>query len=173
MSMRNVVGVLEDDPDRLWSTFASAVALAERERARLTLVKTLETGKVYVWCVPFAAGGVYIPPEEDPGVQAGRLLARAAEFVPMEIPVTTQVLGLDTERDLRRLIGSGAYDAMVADERFLRHRRKLRRDCRRAVVEIVGVTATPHPHAGSATRLSAATAVGDSATSPAARFSTR
>jgi hypothetical protein len=145
MSMRNVVGVLEDEPDRLWSTFASAVELADRERARLTLVKTLETGRAYVWCVPFGAGSVYLPPDEDPGVHAGRLLARAAEFVPMEIPVTTLVLGLDTERDLRRLISRGDYDAVVANERFLRHRRKLRRDCRRAVVEIVAVAATVRP----------------------------
>ncbi len=142
MSMRNVVGVLEDRPDRMWSTFHAAVELAGRDHARLTLVKTYETGHLYSWCTPFATS-VYLPLDEDPQVHAGRLLARAAEFVPMEIPVTTMVLGLETERDLRRLLGTGGYGAVVADERFLRRARKLRRECARANIATFGVHALP------------------------------
>jgi hypothetical protein len=141
MSMRNVVGVLEDQPDRLWSTFFAAVALADREHARLTLVKTYEPYPTFIWCGAFVA---YIPPAEDAEVRAGRLLARAAEFVPIEIPVTTMVLGLHTERELRRLIQSAGYDALVAEERLLRRSKRLRRDCACAGVETVVVHATAH-----------------------------
>ena len=144
MSMRNVLGVLEDPDDRLWSTFAAAVALADAERARLTLVKTYTAGHLCMWCGPFAAGGIYVPPDsEDPQATAGRALARAAEFVPMEIPVTTMVLGLETERELRRLVERGAYDALVASDELWRHSRRLRRECQRDGVEIVGVTPGP------------------------------
>jgi hypothetical protein len=140
MSMRNVLGVLEDKSDRLWSTFEAAVALADEQRARLTLVKTRDSRQLGRWCACVGFGGVYVPPEQDdPCVTAGRLLARAAEFVPMQIPVTTLVLGLDTERELRRLVESGAYDAVVATERLLRHARGLRRECRRDCVETVEV----------------------------------
>jgi hypothetical protein len=143
MSMRNVVGVLEDRPDRLWSTFSAAVELADDQHARLTLVKTSETSQLYAWCAPLSIGGVCIPPDEDPQLSAGRLLARAAEFVPMEIPLTTLVLGPDTQRDLCRLIEYGCYDALVASERFLRRARKLRRACGHSDIETVGVQATP------------------------------
>ncbi len=144
MSLRNVVGVLEDQEDRLWSSFAAVVALAERERARLTLVKTRELDRHLTWCTPFTAG-VYVPPDTtDPLVRAGRLLARAAEFVPMEIPVTTIVLGIETERELRRLVAGGAYDAVVIDAKRLRRVRRLARECRRDGVTLLGVPATPH-----------------------------
>ena len=145
MCMRNVLGVLEDGGDRLWSTFEAAVDLADRERARLTLVKTWTPVQYFSWCGPFAVGGLYVPPETEPSVAAERLLARAAEFVPADIPVTTMLLSMETERDLRRLICGGAYDAVVADERFLRHARRLRRERGRDGVETRAVHATAHP----------------------------
>jgi hypothetical protein len=155
MSMRNVLGVLEDEEDRLWGTFAAAVELATRERARLTLVKTYEPPQHYMWCAPFAVGGLFVAPDTDPQVEAGRLLARAAEFVPMDIPVTTMVLGIDAHRELRRLVACGAYDALVADADFMRHSRRLSRECRRDGVETVLVPATPHtgPELAPAARL--------------------
>jgi hypothetical protein len=144
MSMRNVLAVLEDEEDRLWSSFDVAVGLAEREHARLTLVKTSELEHHLIWCAPFNAG-IYVPPDAtDPLVRAGRLLARAAEFVPMTIPVTTIVLGIETERELCRLIASGAFDAVVGDAKRLRHARRLRRECGRDRVELVTVQAVPH-----------------------------
>ncbi len=148
MSMRNVVGVLEDRPSRLWSTFYAAVELADHQHARLTLVKTCTASQLYAWCGPLTVSGLYVPPEEDPQVNAGRLLARAAEFVPMEIPVTTVLLGLDTQKDLCRLIKCGCYDALVADERFLRRARKLRRECGHSDVATLSVHATPHGEPG-------------------------
>jgi hypothetical protein len=143
MSLRNVVAVLEDRPGRLWSTFSAAVDLADREHARLTLAKTQEPEQRYAWCAPFALGG-YLPPEEDPLVHAGRLLAHAAEFVPMEIPVTTMVLGTDTERELRRLLSCGCHDAVVAGESFLRRARKLRRLCTDSGILTLAVQAAAH-----------------------------
>jgi hypothetical protein len=149
MSMRNVLGVLEDQKDRLWSTFEAAVELADTERARLTLVKTYEPPRCYMWCGPFAVGGLCVPPDCEPEVDAGRLLARAAEFVPMEIPVTTMLLGLETQRELRRLVQSGAYDAVVASEPLLRRSRRLRRECRRDCIQTFAVAPTPSQEPGS------------------------
>src|SRR5579875_3322353 len=128
MSLRDVVAVLEDDDARCWSTFRAAVSLAEGEYARLTLVTTCHTTPLTMWCGPFAPGAVYVPPDaEEPEVLAQRRLARAAEFVPMEIPLTTQVLSGDPLRALGQLMCGGRHDALVASGALLRRARRLRR----------------------------------------------
>lgn len=131
MCMRNVLCVLEPPEECCWSTFATAIELAERERARLTLVTGRERGRVYTWCAAFMVGALYLPPDGDPDQAAAQLLARVAEFVPGDIPVTTMVLSAEPKRDLRRLIRSGAYDALVGDAHLLSRAWRLRRDCRR------------------------------------------
>ncbi len=100
-------------------TLQAAVALAESEYARLTLVKTCDAGRAYVWVAPFAAGGAYLPPAVDSPDEAGRILARVAERVPQEIPVTMLVLGSDTQASLLQLLRSGCYGAVVADRNLL------------------------------------------------------
>ena len=145
MCMRNVLGVLEDPPERLWSTFTAAVELAAAERARLTLVKTRHSGRLLMWCAPFAVGGLYVPPDEDPALSAGAALARAAACVPADIPVTSFVLGTETQRDLRRLVASGDFDALVASRRLLERARRLVRDCARAQMSCLPAPARPAP----------------------------
>lgn len=141
--MRNVLCVLEQSEERSWSTFATAIELAQRERARLTLVTGREPGRVCTWCAAFMVGALYVPPDGDPDQAAAQLLARAAEFVPGDIPVTTMVLSAEPKRDLRRLIRSGAYDALVADEQLLRRAWLLRGDCRRHGVTAIGSRVLP------------------------------
>ncbi len=68
---------------------------------------------------PFAVGGAYLSPELDSPEEAGRILARATEQVPQSIPVTTLVLGADTQDALRKLLQTGNYDAVVAEASLL------------------------------------------------------
>ena len=143
MCMRNVLCLLEQPEERFWSTFDTAVELAEREHARLTLVTSAEPGRVYTWCGAFMVGALYLPPDGDSEQTAARLLARVAELVPADIPVTTMVLSKEPRRDLRRLIRSGAYDALVSDERLLRRARLLRGDCQKHEVSLVSSGVQP------------------------------
>lgn len=140
MSLHHVLGVLEDREDRLWLAFSGAVRLAEAERARLTLVKTTDPGRIVRWFSPFVLGALYVPGGVDPQTAAAHALARAAEFVPQQVPVTTRLLGQDTQRALQRLVASGAYDALVATAALLSHYSKLTRDLRRLGVRAVAVT---------------------------------
>jgi hypothetical protein len=140
MSMCNVLGVLGDSEDQVWATLNAAIDLADAENARLTLVKTCDCGRPYVWITPFAYGGAYVPPPVDSPAEAARLLARVAEFVPGTISLTSLVLGPDTQRALVRLLHAGNYGAVVADKQLLTHCRRLRRELRREGIREVPVT---------------------------------
>jgi hypothetical protein len=146
MSMCNVLGVLGDNEDQIRATLEAAIALADAENARLTLVKTCDDGRAYVWITPFAYGGAYVPPPIDTPAEAARLLARVAEFVPETIPVTTLVLGHDTQGSLVKLVRAGNYGAVVADKQLLAHCRRLRRELRREGIREVPVTLRPAEH---------------------------
>jgi len=125
----------------MWETFRTAVALADAEHARLTMVKTCAGGRAYVWVAPFAVGGAYLSPELDSPEEAARILAGATEQVPDSIPVTTLVLGTDTQDSLRKLLHSGNYDAVVAEASLLSHCWRLRRQLRRDDVVTIPVSA--------------------------------
>jgi hypothetical protein len=142
MSMCNVIGVLGDEEDEIWDTFRAAVDLADAERSRLTLVKTCDEGRAYVWVTPFGFGGAYVPPPVDSPQEAERTLARIAESVPNSIPVTTCVLGCNTQDALLKLLRSGHYNALVASQDLLGHCRRLRRELRRQDIQTVVVPAS-------------------------------
>jgi hypothetical protein len=132
MSVHHVLGVLEDDERRLWATFDRAVSLADAERARLTFAKTTDPGWLTRWFAPAALQSMLVSAEElDFPSIASHALARAAEFVPDWIPVTTLVLEQNTACALTELIRRGGYDALVATEAFFSHHRKMQRELRR------------------------------------------
>jgi hypothetical protein len=140
----HVLAVLEDRDDDLWLTFDHAVALAEAERARLTLAKTTDPGRLFRWFLPWAMGAVAIgalcaPADSDPKIAASHSLARVAEFVPQDVPVTTLLLGGETQRALRALVRDGSYDALVAPASLLRRCPKLTRELCRYGVRPVAV----------------------------------
>jgi hypothetical protein len=139
MSMCNVLGVLGDNEDQMWETFNATVALAEAEHSRLTLAKTCDDARAYVWVTPFAFGGAYVPPPLESPADAGRILARVVEFVPAWIPVTTLVLGADTQSSLLKLLRKGHFNALVADADLLTHCRRVRRELRRQEIQGVPV----------------------------------
>jgi hypothetical protein len=139
MSMCNVLGVLGDNEEQMWETFNATVALAEAECSRLTLAKTCADGRTYAWVTPFAFGGVYLPPPMDSPVEASHVLARVVESVPNCMPVTTVVLGADTQTSLLKLVNDGHFNALVADADLLSHCRKLRRELSRHEIQAVPI----------------------------------
>lgn len=140
MHVGNVLAVLDDGEEIVRETLRVAIGLADSEHARLTLVKTCPAGRAYVWVAPFAAGGAYMPPEIESPDEAGRILARLAEEVPDSIPVTMLVLGSDTQASLLRLLHSGCYGAIVADQSLLSRCRRLRRQLNREQVQVVRIS---------------------------------
>jgi hypothetical protein len=140
--MHHVLGVLEDDERSLWATFRRAVQLADEENARLTLAKTTDPGRILRWLSPFTTGWLYVPLDTDPQTTASHTLARAAEFVPGWIPVTTRLLGPRTASAVQDLVAGGAYDALVATERRLAHSPRLRTELERLGLRTVAVAPT-------------------------------
>ena len=127
MSMCNVIGVLGDHEDQMWRTLGAAISLAEREHARLTLAKTCDGARAYVWVTPFAVGGGYLPQALGSPDEASRILSAAVERVPESIPVTTLVLGPDTQTALMTVLRSAHFGALVAPDDLFRHCRRLSR----------------------------------------------
>lgn len=142
----HVLALLEDDPDGMWGVLERAVELADAERARLTLAKTVDgTSMVNCAC---ALGPVMcaIPlGEEALKEEAAGRLAHAAEFVPASIPLTTVLLGWDTTRALRCVVNHGCYDLLVVGSRYIKYRPMLRRAMRRLGISTLMVTPQPAP----------------------------
>ena len=127
MSAQHVLGILEDDERRLWTTLEQAIAAAEAEHARLTLAKTTDPGWLLRWFAPAALNAMCLSSEElDLRVAASHKLARAAEFVPGCIPVTTVLLGESTTSALTELIGRGSHDVVVMSDAMHARCRRVR-----------------------------------------------
>jgi hypothetical protein len=127
VSAHHVLGVLEDDEQRLWATLEQAIAVAEAEHARLTLAKTTDPGWLMRWFAPAALNAMCVSSEElDFRTAASHKLAHVAEFVPGCVPVTTLVLGESTTPALVDLIGRGEYDVVVLSDALHGHCRRLR-----------------------------------------------
>jgi hypothetical protein len=127
VSAQHVLGVLEDDEQRLWATLEQAITVAETEYARLTLAKTTDPGWLMRWFAPAALNAMCVSSEElDFRTAASHKLARAAEFVPGCVPVTTVVLGESTTQGLVELVARGLYDVVVMSDAMHAHSRRLR-----------------------------------------------
>jgi hypothetical protein len=141
--------VLESDEERLWAVLDRAVALAEAEGAHLTLAKTSDPGRILRRMGPLVKLPAVISSAkpETQGAAADRL-ARAAEFVPGSVPMTTLMLAADTRSALGELVCSGPYDVVVATAGLLGRYRKLTRELHRRGVCALGVPtacASPQP----------------------------
>ena len=148
MSLRDVLGVLGNDEGRSWVTFDRAVQVAEAEHARLTLAKTTDPGWLMRWFAPAAIQSMAVTAFDlELETSARDMLARAAEFVPAQIPVTTMLLGRPTGPALRELIRSGSHDALVCSDTLLAHNARLRRELTRRYVRTITVSRDPKPTA--------------------------
>jgi hypothetical protein len=126
----NVLAVLSDGEDSMRATLETAVELAERTNARLTLVKTCEHGRSYVWVAPFAVGAAYLPPENDSPETACKVLSRLVAQVPGSIPVTMHVLPEDSQTTLLKMLEQRHFGAVVVDKDQLFHWGRVRRRLR-------------------------------------------
>ncbi len=131
-SFRHVLALLNHDEPALWAVLERAVELAEAQRARLTLAKTTDPGRIVKWFGPMTILA-RAPCQPQPDLQqfAQNRLARACEFVPASVSLTTVLLGPDTACALRRLADHDSYDLLVMDSRLAAHNHKLRREIKR------------------------------------------
>jgi hypothetical protein len=135
--------ILGGDEGSTRATLSTAIGLATETNARLTLVKTCEPPRCYVWAAPFAAGGAYVPAESESPQEAARALCRLADEVPNAIPVTMLVLPPDAQAGVLRLLRERRFGLVVASQTQLAHWRRVRQELRRAEIQIVLVGATP------------------------------
>lgn len=123
------------------ATCRAAIELAQSSNARLTLVRTCEEGRAYVWVAPFAVGAAYLPPEVASPEEAARQLARFVEQVPDSISVTTLVLTSDSQACVLKLLRERHFGAIVAEADLFSRWRRLRRELRREQLQTVLVSA--------------------------------
>ena len=141
-----MLAVLSDGEDSMQATLRAAVELADSSNARLTLVKTCEQGRSYVWVAPFAVGAAYLPPEVESADEASRVLARLVEEVPDSIPVTMLVLpSCDAQGALLKLFDQRHFGAFVADKTQLWHWRRVARRLRREQLQTILVSPAFEP----------------------------
>jgi hypothetical protein len=143
-SFLQVLAVLHDNERESTAVLERAIELADVERARLTIAKTTDPGRLVRWCGPMAA--ISRPaPMIDPDQRdfAARRLACLAELVPASIPLRTQVLGPDTTCAVRRLIAGGSYDLLVIGAKSLFRDFRLRRELRHLDVCVLAVSPNP------------------------------
>lgn len=131
------------------ATCRAAIDLAESTNARLTLVRTCEPGRAYVWIAPFAVGAAYLPPEVESPEAAARQLARLVDQIPSSIPVTTLMLTSDTQACLLKLLHERHFGAIVADADLLSRWRRLRHEVEREGLQTVLITGACEDSSGS------------------------
>ena len=140
-----VLSVLEDSDSRMWPVLSRALELAHATDARLTLAKTTDPGWLMRWFAPSASlqsCSLSCSCDNVEGfTEASYALARAAEFVPAETPVTKVLLGGNTAGSLLRLIRRGSFDFIVLSDILARDRR-LRRGLPRLDITTVVTSLT-------------------------------
>lgn len=139
--LRHVLAVIVDREDLIERTLAVAIGLADNGRARLSVVKTCDAGTVFACFGPLGMHATLAPPDPCTREMAGRMLARLVNDVPGNIPVSTVVLGPQTQEGLRRFLRAGAHDVIVAPADLLATCPKLARDAASSNTRIVRVTA--------------------------------
>lgn len=126
----HVLVLLDDDTIAMQRLMNRAIELADVERARLTIAKTTDPGRVVRWFAPLATLSRCSPmvvPDTD---FARTALDRATAHVPASIPLTRVLLGSDTVRALRRLAKTDLYDLLIVSDKVIAHNRALRRQVR-------------------------------------------
>jgi hypothetical protein len=103
-----------DASPRAWSQLARAIAIAERERALLTIAATVPEPSLWVGCgllsVPYTREGL----RGDAVHAMEQLLAAARDAVPPTVSVTTRLLPGRPRRALAALARSGDFDLVLS-----------------------------------------------------------
>ncbi len=146
---RHVLVLLDDDETATRGVMERAIGLAEVERARLTIARTTDPGRMVRWLGPLTVlsrCGPMIAPDIE---AARRALDRVTASVPAAIPLTRVLLGQDTPRALRELTKTDHYDLLIVKDSLIAHHRALRRDVRRLGLCVLAVC--PHLEAAGMT----------------------
>jgi nucleotide-binding universal stress UspA family protein len=133
-----LVALLDLDEQAMWSVVDRAIELAEAKRAPLTLAATTGQARVAGWLVPLRLLSRVTPvADADLRLRAANQLARAAEFVPASIPLTTLRLAGDGPGAVRELAQSGSYDLLVIGHQLIARSRRTRRELRRTGLSVL------------------------------------
>ncbi len=145
-SFRHILALLGHDEPAASAVLERAVELAEAQRARLTLAKTTDPGRIVKWFGPMTILA-RAPCDPEPDLQrfAQKMLSRACESVPASVSLTKVLLGPDTACALQRLAARDSYDLVVFDSALPAHNHRLRREIKRLGV----CTLTVQPDLGS------------------------
>jgi len=133
MICHNVLAILGTDERETEAVIATACELAEEAHGTVTLA-ALAGESWWMRCLfALALGAGAYAPKEDLTTLAERHVARAAEFVPTGVSVTTLVV-----HHARRLVESGRYDLLVVGARQVARRRLARLPIPALVVPVTG-----------------------------------
>ena len=92
---------------------AHAVAMAQVYRAKVALVAVVPPPPLLSWQAPGGMRGIHEAEQEE----LGKALREAADGVPDDLSVTTQLLDGDPARELLRLAREGDFDVIVMGSR--------------------------------------------------------
>jgi hypothetical protein len=130
-AFHNVLALLDHDESATWSVLSRAIEIAEVERARLTIAKTTDPGRIVKWFLPLAMMSRVAPVTEMDIEALAREVDRACECVPDSVPLKRVVLDTDTASALRTLMDGECYDLLVVREGFADNSRAVWKEIRR------------------------------------------
>ena len=109
---RNVLVAFDGSPEADLA-LAHAVAIASAYHARLRIVAVVPPPPMLAWQAPGGMQGVHDAEQTD----LGEKLRAAADSVPDDLSVTTQLLDGDPARELLKVAREGEHDVIVMGSR--------------------------------------------------------
>ena len=109
---RHVLVAFDASPEAQLA-LAHAVAMAQVYRAKVALVAVVPPPPLLSWQAPGGMRGIHEAEQEE----LGKALREAADGVPDDLSVTTQLLDGDPARELLRLARDGDFDVIVMGSR--------------------------------------------------------
>lgn len=109
---RHVLVAFDASPEAQLA-LAHAVAMAQVYRAKVALVAVVPPPPLLSWQAPGGMRGIHEAEQEE----LGKALREAADGVPDDLSVTTQLLDGDPARELLRLAREGDFDVIVMGSR--------------------------------------------------------
>jgi hypothetical protein len=116
---RSVLAVIEGDLPESTAVVERAAAIAEESHSWLTLAGLAQLDSRVAWLAALAlTAGCLAPTRDDSESLAQHGVARAAEFIPATVGLTTMVISWPPRRRVRRLLAGDRYDLLVIGARL-------------------------------------------------------
>jgi hypothetical protein len=117
--LRGLLAVIGDDAGESEAVVERAAALAGESHSRLAIAAIAHVDSRLNWLAGLALTQSCLGPRRDElETEAQHRLARAAEFIPATVGLTTMVIAEPPRRALRRLLADGQYDLLVIGARL-------------------------------------------------------